>query len=80
MATASVQPQMGSFTIKVPKIDIKRFKGLVKAMGWTYEEDIEVDETEYIMSNQKIMDGIREGERAIAEGNVKTVKLEDLWK
>lgn len=80
MVTTSVQPQMGTFTINVPKIDIKRFKGLAKAMGWTYEENIEVDETEYIMSNPKIMESIREGERAIAEGNVKAIKLEDLWK
>lgn len=49
-------------------------------MGWTYEECVEVDETEYIMSNAKIMDSIREGERAIAEENIKVMKLEDLWK
>lgn len=31
----------------------------------------ENDETENTMSNAKIMEGIRDGERAIAEGNVK---------
>ena len=80
MKTISTQSQMTPFTINIPRVDIKRFRGLAKAMGWTFEECIEVDETEYIMSNQKIMEGIREGERAIAEGNVKTTKLEDLWK
>ncbi|MDO4819356.1 MAG: hypothetical protein Q3994_03145 [Prevotella sp.] len=80
MKTISTQSQMTPFTINIPRVDIKRFRGLAKAMGWTFEECIEVDETEYIMSNPKIMEGIREGERAIAEGNVKTTKLEDLWK
>ena len=79
MATAPIQQTL-PFTINIPKVDLKRFKGLAKAMGWTFEECIEIDETEYIKSNPKIMEGIREGERAIAEGNVKTTNLEDLWK
>ena len=80
MKTLTAQPQTTPFTINIPKVDLKRFKALAKAMGWTFEECIEVDETEYIMSNSKIMEGIREGERAIAIGNVKPTKLEDLWK
>lgn len=81
MRTSAIpQLQTKPFTINIPKVDLKRFKGLAKAMGWTFEECIEVDETEYIMSNPKIMEGIREGERAISEGNIKTTKLEDLWK
>ena len=79
MATASIQ-QTTPFTINIPKVDLKRFKGLAKAMGWPFEENIVVDETEYIMTNTKIMESIREGERAIAEGKVKVTKLEDLWK
>lgn len=79
MNTAVLTPSI-PFTINIPKVDVKRFKGLAKAMGWEYEKCIEVDETEYIMSNQKIMDGIREGEHAIAEGNVTVTKLDDLWK
>ena len=80
MRTTTIEQQTRPFTINIPKVDLKRFKGLAKAMGWSYEECIEVDETEYIMSNEKIMNGIREGEQAIAEGNLTTVKLEDLWK
>lgn len=68
------------FTINIPKIDLKRFKGLAKAMGWDYQMCVEEDETAYIKSNPKIMQGIREGEHAIAEGNVNVTKLEDLWK
>ena len=80
MATTRTIKQTLPFTINIPKVDLKRFKGLAKAMGWTFEEYPEVDETEYIMSNAKIMEGIREGEKAISEGNIKTTKLEDLWK
>ncbi len=79
MATVQ-QQQMGTYTINVPNTDFKRFKGLAKVMGWTFEKNIEVDETEYVMSNPKIMESIREGEKAIASGNLKPVKLEDLWK
>lgn len=80
MATAALQSQVKPFTINIPRMDIKRFKGLAKAMGWSYEETIEIDETEYVKANPKLMEGIREGERAIAEGNVTVTKLEDLWK
>lgn len=47
------------FTVSIPKVDLKRFKGLIKAMGWTFEQ--EMDETEYIMSQPKIMDAISKG-------------------
>lgn len=80
MSAVALQQQVKPFTINIPKVDIKRFKGLAKAMGWTFEEAVEIDETEYIMSNPKIMEGIRLGEQAIAEGNLKVTKLEDLWK
>lgn len=79
MNTIAIEPVI-PFNITIPKVDLKRFKGLAKAMGWTYEECIEVDETEYVMSNPKIMESIREGEKAIASGEIKTTKLEDLWK
>lgn len=55
MTTTTLQSLTTPFTINIPKVDLKRFKGLAKAMGWTFEECIEVDETEYIMSNPKIM-------------------------
>lgn len=67
------------FTINIPKVDVKRFKGLAKVMGWNFEKCEDMDETDYIMSNPKIMDSIDEGERAISEGKVKVTKLEDLW-
>ena len=37
MATAPIQQTL-PFTINIPKVDLKRFKGLAKAMGWTFEE------------------------------------------
>lgn len=38
MSAIAIQPQTESFTIEIPKIDLKRFKGLVKAMGWTFRK------------------------------------------
>ena len=81
MATATVDTRdMATFAISIPKIDIKRFKGIIKAMGWTFEKIETMDETEYVMSNPKIMESICEGEAAITAGEFKTTKLEDLWK
>ena len=39
----------------------------------------EIDETDYVLSNPKIMDAINEGDKIIASGNYMTTKLEDLW-
>lgn len=68
---------MQHFTVSIPKEDLKRFKGLIKAMGWTFEQ--EMDETEYIMSQPKIMDAISKGDKAIASGNYTTTRLEEIW-
>ena len=38
------------------------------------------DDTEYIMSNPKIMKAIEDGDKQIASGNFTTTKLENLWK
>lgn len=38
MATTIAQPQMQSWTINIPKVDLKRLKGIAKAMGWTLEK------------------------------------------
>lgn len=38
------------------------------------------DDTEYIMSNPKIMKAIGDGDKQIASGNFTTTKLENLWK
>lgn len=67
MATASIQ-QETIFTINIPKMDVKRFKGLAKAMGWTFEKV----EDNYYESEQFYKD-IDEAERAIANGEGKTV-------
>lgn len=40
----------------------------------------EIDETDYVMSNSKIIDAINDGDEIISSGNFKTTKLEDLWK
>ena len=32
----TAQPEMLDFTISIPKVDLKRFKGLAKAMGWDF--------------------------------------------
>lgn len=39
MATITVQPQMESMTIRFPKVDMKRLKGIAKAMGWVIEKE-----------------------------------------
>lgn len=39
----------------------------------------EIDETEYVLSNPKIMEAISEGEEIISSGSFKTTKLENLW-
>ncbi len=38
-----------------------------------------ISETDYILSNSKIIDAINDGDKIIASGNYKTTKLEDLW-
>ena len=39
----------------------------------------EISETDYVLSNPKIMEAITEGDEIISSGNFKTTKLEDLW-
>lgn len=73
MAIATIQ-QETIFTINIPKMDVKRFKGLAKAMGWTFEKV----EDNYYESEQFYKD-IDEAERAIANGEGKTVSnIEEL--
>lgn len=38
MATTVAQSQIQSWTINIPKVDLKRLKGIAKAMGWTLEK------------------------------------------
>lgn len=78
--TIATPSRVSRYTITIPDIDFRRFKGLARLMGWTFEKEIDIDETAYVLSNPKIMDSIREGEAAIAAGNLKTTTIEDLWK
>ena len=74
MATMTINQQIIPFTINIPKVDIKRFKCLAKAMGWTFEEV----ETDYYESAQFYED-IDKAEEAIAKGEGKTVSsIEEL--
>ena len=68
MATMTINQQITPFTINIPKVDIKRFKGLAKVMGWTFEEV----ETDYYESAQFYKD-IDKAEEAIAKGEGKTI-------
>lgn len=71
MATA-VQ-KMTDFTIRIPQMDIKRFKGLAKAMGWAYEKN-----KNYYESDQFYQD-IDQAEAAIEKGEgQKVCNLEEL--
>lgn len=72
MATMTIDQQVTPFTINIPKVDIKRFKGLAKAMGWTFEEV----EPDYYESAQFYKD-IDNAEEAIAKGEGKTVSSID---
>lgn len=76
--STTIQSQMMTLNVSIPKVDFKKFKSFFKAMGWAFEVDT-IDETEYVKSNAKIMDAIREGDEAIAKGDIQTTKLEDLW-
>lgn len=64
MTTSVLNPQMETFTISVPKADLKRFKGIAKLMGWAFEEYYE---------SSRFYNDIDEAERAIANGEGKRV-------
>lgn len=54
----------------------KAVKALKRIVGKSEAKDT----TEEIMSSPKMMEILRKGDEEIANGNLKTVKLEDLWK
>ena len=39
METSAVTSQVETFSIQIPKVDVKRFKGLMKVMGWTFSKN-----------------------------------------
>lgn len=67
MASATLT-QTTPFTINIPNVDLKRFKGLAKTMGWTFEEIRE----DYYESPEFYKD-LNEAEQDIANGKGKTV-------
>lgn len=63
MSQTLQQQKTVDFTVTIPKVDLKRFKGLIKAMGWSCEKN----ETEYYESDQFYQD-IDKAEADIAAG------------
>lgn len=62
MATVETQTNMESYVINIPKMDLKRLKGIAKAMGWIlkkndyYESEQfynDIDSAEYDIANGK---------------------------
>ncbi len=52
----------------------------VKALKRIIGKAEATDATEEIMSSPEMVEILRKGDEEIAKGNLKTVKLEDLWK
>lgn len=70
--TQTTKQKMETMTIKVPKEDLKRLRGIADAMGW------ELEEPEYFESAQFYKD-ITEAEAAIANGEgTRITNLEEL--
>lgn len=44
--TSTIQSQMESITISCPKVELKKLKGIVKAMGWVIIETKRVAKSE----------------------------------
>lgn len=61
--------QMETMAIKFPKVDLKRLKGIAKAMGWT------IQSLDYYESPQFYAD-LDEAEQAIANGEGKVITSE----
>ena len=60
------------FTVTIPQIDLKRFKGLIKAMGWSCKKK----EPEYYESEQFYRD-VDKAEADIAAGKSVSVSNAD---
>lgn len=71
MATISLE-QTTPFTINIPKVDLKRFKGLAKAMGWSFKEA-----TNDYYESPKFYEDLEEAEKEIAEGKGKVINSID---
>ena len=58
----------------------KALKVILDGFQIPYEEEPESDETERILSNPKMAERLNSSIKNIEEGNVTTIKMEDLWK
>ncbi len=56
---------------------IKALKRIIDTKG---HEDMEADETGYILSSPAMVDIIKQGDAEIKQGNLQPVNVEDLWK
>lgn len=55
-------------------------KKAIKALKRITAQKQTMDETEYIMSSPRMVEILREGDKEIAEGNFKSIAIDDLWK
>lgn len=55
-------------------------KKAIKALKRITAQKQTMDETEYIMSSPEMVEILREGDKEIAEGNFKSIAIDDLWK
>ncbi len=66
MTAVTAQNPTLDFTISIPKVDLKRFKGLVRAMGWSFEKVEKANNNE---PSPELLDAIEKSRNEIKEGN-----------
>ena len=79
-ATTLQSQQMTTVSLCIPTIDLKRFKGIAKAMGWLLTKSEKMDDTAYLSSSQAMLDVIAKGEAEIKNNPKDYIKVDDLWK
>ena len=52
-----------TFTVSVPRVDLKRFKGIVKAMGWSFTPEPKAKEYDITKTSgfKEAMDDVKHG-------------------
>lgn len=68
---AVVQPQMETLTIRFPKVDLQRLKGIAKAMGWTLEKK----ESETAVANTEEWTAEQEREAFLHTSRINAAKM-----
>lgn len=66
MTAITAQNPTLDFTISIPKVDLKRFKGLVKAMGWSFSKVESYDNNEL---SPELLEAIEKSRKEIKEGD-----------